>query len=238
MTRDCCAAQEADHRFANHLALLSGFVRLKAADLARQPVGLTIPGVRLLLESVRAQIEAVARLHRSLALGGARAATDLGEHLHEICAPLSSIVAGRITMIEDISPDCKVAPDRLLPLTQIVAEVITNAVKYAYPSGQVGRILVRSRRDETGTIVLEVADEGPGFPEDFDATTDCGLGLQMIRALARKLGALIEFESGQSGVHFRLTLPPESARADSTESRPHRREPAKPHRFLNGDTNE
>jgi two-component sensor histidine kinase len=60
--------QEANHRFANHLALLSDFVRLKATDLARRPVAPTIAGVQLLLESVRAQIEAIAHLNRTLAL--------------------------------------------------------------------------------------------------------------------------------------------------------------------------
>jgi len=86
--------QEANHRIANHLALLSGFVRLKAADLGRRPVAPTIAGVQLLLESVRAQIEAIAHLNRTLALDGQRPPVDLGEHLHDICAPLSSLVAG------------------------------------------------------------------------------------------------------------------------------------------------
>jgi len=201
--------QEANHRFANHLALLSGFVRLKATDLARRPVAPTIAGVQLLLESIRAQIEAIARLSRTLALGGARSPVDLGEHLGAICAPLSSLLAGHITMILEASPGCQVKPDRILPLTQIVVEVITNAAKHAYPSGHAGWLLVRSHEDNTGTIVVEIVDDGPGFPDGFDAAKDCGLGFQLIHALAKHLGALIEFESGRTGLRFRLTLPHE-----------------------------
>jgi len=203
--------READHRFANHLALLSGFVRLKSADLARQPVPLSLEDVLLLLESFRGQIEAMARLHRSLALdaGGARA--DLREHLHDVCAPMSLLLAGRISLIEDVSAGCQVGPDRLMPLTQIVVEVITNAIKHAYPAGQGGQIRVRGRKNPAGDIVVEVADSGPGFPDGFDPEKHSGLGFHLIRALARQLGAPVEFETRRVGLCFRLTLPAESS---------------------------
>ena len=198
---------EADHRFANHLALLSGFVRLKAADLARQPVRPSLEDVLLLLESLRGQIEAMARLHRSLAFDTRDTRADLGEHLHEICAPMSLLLAGRIGLVEDISPGCRVRPDRLMPLTQIIVEVITNAVKHAYPEGKGGQILVRGRKNRAGAIVIEVADDGPGLPEGFDPRNDSGLGFHLIRALARRLDALVEFETRPVGLCFRLTLP-------------------------------
>jgi len=205
--------READHRVANHLAMLSGFVRLKAADLIRQPVRPSLDDVLLLLESFRGQIEAMARLHRSFAINVRVAHADLREHLHDICAPMSLLVAGRIGLIEDISPGCRVGPDRVMPLTQIVAEVITNAIKHAYPTGQGGQILVRGRQDQAGAIVIEVADDGPGFPDGFDPVKDSGLGFHLIRALARQLEALVEFETRRIGLCFRLTLTAES-RAD------------------------
>ena len=198
---------EADHRFANHLALLSGFVRLKAADIARQPLQPTIEDVQLLLESFRGQIEAMARLHRSLATGIPRAGADLGEHLHDICAPMSLLMAGRIALIEEISPGCRVRPDQVLPLTQIVVEAITNAVKHAYPAGRSGKIRVRGRRTREAAVVIEIIDDGPGLPDGFDAEKDSRLGFHLIRALARQLEALVDFESRRAGLCFRLTLP-------------------------------
>jgi two-component sensor histidine kinase len=204
---------EADHRFANHLTLLSGFVRLKAADLARQPGQPSLGEVLLLLESFRGQIEAMSRLHRSLALDARDAHADLGEHLHDICAPMSLLLAGRIEVVEDISPGCRVRPDRVMPLTQIVVEVITNAVKHAYPAGQGGKILVRGRKNRAGAVVIEVADDGPGFPDGFDPEKDSGLGFHLIRALARRLEALVEFETRRVGLCFRLTLPAERGAA-------------------------
>jgi len=204
-------AREADHRFANHLALLSGFVRLKAADLTRQPVQPTVEGVQLMLESFRSQIEAMARLHRSLTFGARGARIDLGERLHDICAPMSLLLAGRIALIEDISPDCQAPAEWGLPLTQIVAEVITNAAKHAYPPGRAGRILVRCWRGQIGGVVIEITDDGPGLPDSFEADKNSGIGFRLIQAIAAQLDALVEFENRPVGLCFRLTLPAELA---------------------------
>jgi two-component sensor histidine kinase len=206
-------AQAADHRFANHLALLSGFVRLKASDLARKPTPAAASAVQLVLEGIGVQIDAMARLHRSLASGGRAGWADLGEHVHEICAPLSSLLAGRIALLEDIPSGCWIAPDQIFPLAQIIAEVVTNAIKHAYPEGQIGTIVIHGRTCDSGTVVVEIVDGGAGLPDGFDMTRDSGLGFRLIRALARKLKASVEVQSGLFGLRFRLTIAPEPSPA-------------------------
>jgi len=208
---NCSLVDEANHRIANHLSMLAAFVRLKAVETARHasasPTG---ESIQLLLEGVRAQIEAVARLHRSLADSGRRTPTDLSEHLHEVCAPLASLLIGRIELIEDFGAGCQASHDQILPLTQIVSEAITNAVKHAYPHGQVGRIIVRTRQPPLGALVIEIVDDGPGLPAGVNVTSGGGLGLRLMRALGGRLGARIEFGSGSSGsgLTVRVTLPP------------------------------
>jgi two-component sensor histidine kinase len=201
-------SQAADHRFANHLALLSGFVRLKASDFARKPTAAGAAAVQLALESIGVQIDAMARLHRSLASGSQTGWADLAEHVHHICAPLSSLLAGRIALVEDVQPGCWVAPDQIFPLAQVVAEVVTNAIKHAYAEDQVGTIIIRGRTDAAGAIVVEIVDGGAGLPDSFDMTRDSGLGFRLIRALARRLEASVRVQSGLSGLRFRLTIPP------------------------------
>ncbi len=79
----------------------------------------------------------------------------------------------------------------------------------------VGTVIIRGRADEAGTVVVEIIDGGPGLPYDFDVLTDAGLGFRLMRALARQLGASIEYRSGRLGLRVRLALPPESdLRAD------------------------
>lgn len=207
---ECDIVREADHRIANHLALLEGFVRLKAAEAVLRPIDSGGgPDVQLFLENIRAQIGAVARLHRSLAADG-QVSPDLGEHLRSICTPLAITLCGRIELVQDFPPGCFVRPDQVLPITQIVAEVITNAIKHAYPSGERGLILARCHSDQSGAVSIEISDHGPGLPGAFDPDTGGGLGFRLLRALGKQLGAVMAFDTGVSGLRFQLTLPASS----------------------------
>jgi len=112
----------------------------------------------------------------------------------------------RIVLIEDFADGCFAPPSQSIPLSQIVCEVITNAVKHDYPLETVGRIVVRVRKNAEQAVVIEVIDNGPGLSGSFDAMADGGLGFRLIRALAKQLGALVEYQSELSGLLFRLTL--------------------------------
>jgi two-component sensor histidine kinase len=198
---------EADHRIANHLALLTGYVRLQTAALTSQAEEPSRASMHLLLDSVGTQIKAVAMLHRVLSSDGRMASANLAEHLHEICAGFASGLSGQTEIVEDISPGCAVGPDQILPLGQIVAEVITNAVKHAGQGGEPGRVVVGCHAGELGGLLVEISDSGPGFPASFDPETDSGLGFRLLRALGRRLGAQIGFQSTRQGVRFQLTMP-------------------------------
>lgn len=207
---ECSLIEEADHRIANNLQLLASFVHLKALDLTRQPAVRPEPtreAVQLLLEGIRTQIEAIACLHRSFARSGPNSSADLSDHLHNVCAAFRSIYSDKINLVEDLSPGCGVHPDQVLPLTQIIAEVITNAIKHADPSSQTGRIVVRARKDLKQTLTVEVADNGPGFPDTLSPGADDGLGFRLMRELGKQVRAAMEFESSSGGLLFRLTLP-------------------------------
>jgi two-component sensor histidine kinase len=208
---ECQIVQEADHRIANDLALLAGFIRLKAAEFARESATPQTQDVLLLLESVRSQIASIAHLHAALARQGPNASADLAERLRDVCASLAAILSNRMELIEDFLPGIQAPAALILPVTQIVAEVITNAIKHAARPGHIGIIMVRCRTDETGGILIEVVDDGPGLAEGVDPLTTRGLGFRLIRALGKQIGARIEFESTRHGLCFRLTLPPGSS---------------------------
>lgn len=208
---DCRLVREADHRIANHLAMLAAFVRLKELEIDRDSV--TPEAVHLLLETIRTQTDAVASLHRLLSVRGAQASADLASHLQATCTPLAALLVGRVNILVDCSAECRVAPDRVLPITQIVSEAVTNAIKYAYAGGVGGTIRVRGFRARTA-IVVEVADDGPGLGEGVDAHAGGGVGLRLMRALSKQLDGELSFLSDRSGLVVRLTLPAGDAGAE------------------------
>ncbi len=201
------ATKEANHRFANHLALLAGYVRVRAADLAQQSAAPNLAEVQLLLESLHSQIIATSRLHRTLTLNSDSSRVDVKGYLHALCSSFGTLLEGRIAMIEDIPPGCTVGSDRILSLTQIVSELVTNAAKHAYAEGKSGSILVRGNCDPAGSVVIEVADNGPGLPDGLDLGKSSGLGLELIRTLLGRLGARVEFDSSPAGLSVRLIVP-------------------------------
>jgi two-component sensor histidine kinase len=214
----CQIVQEADHRIANDLALLVGFIRLKTAEFGRESAAPQTLDVLILLESVRSQIASIAHLHGSLSRQGPNASADLGERLRDVCAPLSAILSGRMELIEDFSTGIQAPAALILPVTQIIAEAVTNAIKHAARPGHTGTIMVRCRTDETGRILIEVVDDGPGLGEGVDPSTGGGHGFRLIRALGKQIGARVEFESARHGLCFRLTLPPGSSAPATIEN--------------------
>ena len=203
--RDCHLRSESDHRVANHLSMLSSYVRLKGADLGKQ-MSADDTSLQLFVPSVDAQIGAIGRLHRFMTTNGNDAPVDLAMLLHEVCAPFANGHSRRIAMIEDFAPGCMVAKDHVLPISQMVVEAIINANKYARPDGSAGEVMVRSRRDDGGDWI-DVIDNGVGLPAPFDPDLDGGIGFHLMRSLSRGIGARLDFRSDAQGLCVSFALP-------------------------------
>lgn len=200
---------EAQHRIANNLALIAGYTRLQASRLKKAGVPLTAREACIVLEEVAARIETVGELHRLLSgtSGDADAEVDLGQFLGKLCGSLMRTIsfAGDTTISHRDAGGCMARPDQATPVALIVAELVTNALKYAHPSGVAGQIVVSCRSGPRG-LVVEVVDDGVGLSEGFDPRTDGGLGFRVVRGLARELGATLDYETDGLGLTVRLTL--------------------------------
>lgn len=206
---------EANHRIANHLALLACHVRLKGAELVRRDPPPNAADLSLLLEAIGAQIRAVSQLHRLLSSEGTQSSADLGHHLGMICSALGSSVSGDVVIVESLASECRVAPHRLLPAAQIVTEVITNAIKYGRRPGRSGRIEVSCSKDASGTVQVEILDNGPGLPANGSGPATLGVGSRLVQALVGQIDGAIEYRSTNQGLTVCLSLPLEETKADT-----------------------
>ena len=109
------------------------------------------------------------------------------------------------------APRCEIDRDRAELIGMTVAELTANAVKYAHPAGAPGRIDVRCRETADGVLIVSVADDGVGFPDNFQPRAHTGLGMRVVRSLARQLSAELEFDSHPLGLTVTLTVPPTKA---------------------------
>jgi two-component sensor histidine kinase len=199
---------EADHRIANNLASLSGAIRLQHNAVSKSGKSLTAGQVCQLLDDISARIEVTAKLHKSLALAGNGNGVDLGNFLQEIAEMIGTLGPERkMNLTVACSGENHIEPRHALHAGLITAELLTNAIKYAHPTGLPVRVQVRCETKDDGSFMVEVTDDGVGFPENFDPSTDGGLGFQLMRALANGLNAELQFEHDSLGVCARLVKP-------------------------------
>ena len=199
---------EADHRIANNLASLSGVIRFQRNSISRSGRTFTTEQVCMLLDDIDARIEVTAKLHKSLARAVNGNGVNLGNFLQEIAEMISTLgPQGRMDLTVDHSGDGYIDPRHALHAGLITAELLTNASKYAHPTGLAVKININCETKDDGSFVVEVTDDGVGFPEDFDPSKDGGIGFQLMRALANGLNAELQFEHDSLGVCARLVNP-------------------------------
>jgi|SRR5215211_5025874 len=199
---------EADHRIANNLASLSGVIRLQRNGISKSGKTFTTEQVCMLLDDIHARIEVTAKLHKSLAQAGNGNGVNLGNFLEEISEMISTLSPkGKMDLTVDNDCGGCIDPRHALHAGLITAELLTNACKYAHPAGLVVKVNVRCETKDDGSFMVEVTDDGVGFPENFDPSSDGGLGFQLMRALASGLNAELQFEHDSLGVRARLIKP-------------------------------
>jgi two-component sensor histidine kinase len=199
---------EADHRIANNLASLSGAVRMQRNAISRSGKALSANEVCRLLDDISARIEVTAKLHKSLALAVNGDGVNLGNFLREIAEMIGTLGGeGKMNLTVNHSGDGHIEPRHALHAGLITAELLTNAVKYAHPTGIPVTVQLHCETRNDGSFLVAVSDDGVGFPENFDPETDGGLGFALMRALANGLNAELQFEHDSLGVRARLSKP-------------------------------
>jgi two-component sensor histidine kinase len=168
--------------------------------------------VRTLLAERGGRMDAVTRLHGQLAGNPAEEAIDLGEYLRDISeAVVAALSSGRNNRLHFTCAGhcCALPPERALSVGFIVVELVTNAVKYAHPTGVPGEINVACSQAADGTVTVEVSDDGVGLPEGLDPMRADSLGLRLVRSLAAQLSARVRFAHDPLGLSCVLQIPGE-----------------------------
>jgi two-component sensor histidine kinase len=200
---------EANHRVANSLALLGGLVRMQARIIGKKSQAYSNAEIRMLFDGIAARIATVGQLHRMLAQIPNEGTIPLRAHLSDVCSNLIAAFSSeqQPVTIEHHGSDCHVLTRHVQPITLIVCEILTNALKYAHPGGVPVRMMVSCEARADNVLMVCVSDDGVGLPEGFDPLKDGGIGFQVIRALTKEIGGVLDVHSDNLGVTFRLTVP-------------------------------
>ena len=194
--------REVNHRVANSLQLIASLVHMQAAAVED-------PAAQDALRDTQARIAAIMQVHRRLYTSDDVQSVDMHDYLTGLVSELQHSLAadGEARPIRLNAAAVRLNTDKAVSLGVVVAELVTNAFKYAYPAGQEGEVRVALEAGAGKTLRLVVEDDGRGM--DGHATPKgTGLGQRVIAAMARSLGSHVEFDPAHRGARAMLAFQP------------------------------
>ena len=195
---------ELNHRVMNTLAMIGSIVRMEAGQLDHDSAG------RQGMARLQSRLAAVSALYRALNNAARVDWVEARPYLsHVVDAVAASVAdADQITLHTDIAAvDLPTA--QAAPLGLLVNELMTNAMKYAFPDGRNGALSVALAQAH-GHLTLTVADDGIGI-QPSPADEAGGIGSKLVEAFAEQLGGRVERTTGPAGTTVAVAFPQAAA---------------------------
>ena len=155
---------------------------------------------RAVLDDSIQRVKSMAMIHEHIYRAKNLASINLAEYLNRLATTLFRTYKpkGRAITLTVNVDEIYLSVDTSIPVALIVNELLTNALKYAFPAERAGEIRITGHR-ESAEMILSVSDNGIGLPEDFDIQQVSSLGLYLVQKLATKqLGGTLDIHGRDS----------------------------------------
>jgi two-component sensor histidine kinase len=195
--------QEIHHRVKNNLQIIASLLSMQARLVKHREAVENFKEAEL-------RVKSMSLIHEQLYSQKEFGSVDLADYIQRLAPQLLASYegGGRVGLRLDLEPT-KLTLDQSIPCGLILNELITNALKYAYPNGK-GEIFV-SLSSRSGDVTMTVSDSGAGLPVDFDWRKSKSLGMTIIQALTKQLHGKLEV-GPPPGAAFTLRIPIDSRR--------------------------
>ena len=191
--------KEIHHRVKNNLQIISSLLKLQSGYIK------DAQAIEMFKES-QSRIRAMALIHEKLYQANDLSRVNFAEYVSTLTAnlfrsyELTLSAVKPIINVENVFLEIDVA----VPCGLIINELISNSLKYAFPSGSEGEIRIELYSDNE-RFVLIVSDNGVGLPNNLDFLNSKTLGLQLINNLVEQLEGNVTI-NGDGGTEVRITF--------------------------------
>jgi two-component sensor histidine kinase len=192
--------KEIHHRVKNNLQIISSLLKLQTNRVTDTQT------LQILADS-QARVRSMALIHEKLYQSESLAKIDIGEYVKSLTADLFRSYRHNFSGIQlKVQADeVELDLDRAVTCGLILNELMTNALKYAFPDGRNGTIWVELRANPGRILSLRVADDGVGIPANSEIRNAKSLGLQLVNSLVGQLDGKLELEHSK-GTDFRVSF--------------------------------
>ncbi|MEH2052817.1 PAS domain S-box protein [Nostoc sp.] len=169
--------KEVHHRVKNNLQIVSSLLQLQSQTLKDPEV------IKVLRESQN-RIESISLIHKNLYTSANIGQIDVADYIHNLAASLLisyQIWPNKIALETDIDP-LSLNIDQAIACGLVINELISNALKHAFPDQQVGTISI-ALRNAGNNIEMTIRDNGIGLPDNLDWRNTDSLGLSLVHDL-------------------------------------------------------
>lgn len=193
--------RELQHRVKNNLTVISSILQMDSDRTVN-------PEAEQILNNARSRVNAMLEVYRDMNNSSSLLRIDLREYLQRFAGQILALHSSSTNpprLRFDLDP-VETGPRKAIPVGLIINELLTNAVKYAFPDQPDPEIRITLRQHQN-KVRLEIADNGKGFSDTtLEEERNSSLGLQLVEMLCRQLGGEAEWETG-AGTRFRTEWP-------------------------------
>jgi PAS domain S-box-containing protein len=190
--------REIHHRVKNNMQIILSLLRIQSRLVKEQEI-------REMFKQSQNRIRSMALIHEALYKSDDLANIDFSDYLSRMTTHLLSLYREEIGQVR-ISQEAKdifLNINKAIPCGLIISELISNALKHAFPDKRDGEVSIEMREDKKGKYTLVVKDNGVGFPAKMDFRAANTLGLQLVNDLVSQLNGRIDF-SRKEGTEFTI----------------------------------
>jgi two-component sensor histidine kinase len=190
--------REIHHRVKNNMQILTSLLRLQTRRANSEEL-------RMVLQESESRIRSMGLLHEKLYQSESVSSIDMGSYLKTLTNELLRVNTpqGKRREIKISVRDIYLGMDTALPCGLIVTELVSNALKYAFPDYPDGIIYVSVSKEQDGEFNLIVWDNGIGIPDTFDISRSQSLGMRLVTMLVDQLNGKVSF-SGHQGTRWEI----------------------------------
>jgi two-component sensor histidine kinase len=205
---------EIHHRVKNNLQVISSLLSLQSRAL-------TSPEALSAFTDSQNRVRSMALVHEKLYQSPDLARIDFAAYVRELASHLFRVYRSTAEAIplHVNARDVFLTIERAVPCGLIVSEILSNALKYAFPGGRRGEIAIDLLPEEDARYRITIRDNGVGLPPNVDFRHTTSLGLRIVNTLTEQLGGTIHL-ANNGGAAFTLTFPIEDV-DDSEAPRAH-----------------
>jgi len=193
--------QEIHHRVKNNMQIISSLISLQSKSVSDER------DIELFNDTVY-RVRSMALVHEKLYQSDDLASIDFVEYIRSLANELFASYQKNPNQVElSIAGEgVRLDVNSAIPCALIINELISNALKHAFPDDRAGSIEVSIRIDDAMSCSISVADDGVGIRDDIDIENSETLGLQLVKVLIRQLNGTVQLEREQ-GSRFLLSFP-------------------------------